>query len=330
MLPHNMLFAILQKYDFSSKSQLCLWTEYAGNSCLRYCKSTIFQANHNPKWWAKTANFVVCDTAKVRFFKQITTHIGYETLLPLLFAILQKYDFSSKSQPEIGDKQCTICCLRYCKSTIFQANHNTWVWKLRYAAVVCDTAKVRFFKQITTTLSTPALQVWLFAILQKYDFSSKSQLAHRDTRKEGGCLRYCKSTIFQANHNRWVAILKWKNVVCDTAKVRFFKQITTSPCDGCYRLCCLRYCKSTIFQANHNNLGQRIHHVPVVCDTAKVRFFKQITTYLSDHSMVSCCLRYCKSTIFQANHNLVHPMKWQSRLFAILQKYDFSSKSQPI
>ena len=68
--------------------------------------------------------FVVCDTAKVRFFKQITTSSASVKDLVLLFAILQKYDFSSKSQHsnvQVGD-----------------------------VTVVCDTAKVRFFKQITT------------------------------------------------------------------------------------------------------------------------------------------------------------------------------------
>ena len=42
--------------------------------------------------------------------------------------------------------------------------------------VVCDTAKVRFFKQITTDLLGYGRAAKLFAILQKYDFSSKSQL----------------------------------------------------------------------------------------------------------------------------------------------------------
>ena len=66
-----------------------------------------------------------------------------------MFVILQKYDFSSKSQLSgIGD-------------LIFPD--------------VCDTAKVRFFKQITTTLQFFALNRKMFVILQKYDFSSKSQ-----------------------------------------------------------------------------------------------------------------------------------------------------------
>ena len=144
---------------------------------------------------------VVCDTAKVRFFKQITTRQFRRNARVWLFAILQKYDFSSKSQPYWIHATARWCCLRYCKSTIFQANHNTSV-----VIVVVNL---------------------LFAILQKYDFSSKSQRTILNTSLKVGCLRYCKSTIFQANHN--VKIEWWDNedVVCDTAKVRFFKQITT-------------------------------------------------------------------------------------------------------
>ena len=70
-------------------------------SCLRYCKSTIFQANHNNLSANDLRKQVVCDTAKVRFFKQITTKFGKLFLNVGLFAILQKYDFSSKSQPRL-------------------------------------------------------------------------------------------------------------------------------------------------------------------------------------------------------------------------------------
>ena len=94
-------------------------------------------------------------------------------------------------------------------------------------AVVCDTAKVRFFKQITTYNGTELSDYMLFAILQKYDFSSKSQLRNHLQTRPTSCLRYCKSTIFQANHNRVEVAYIASKVVCDTAKVRFFKQITT-------------------------------------------------------------------------------------------------------
>ncbi len=144
--------------------------------CLRYCKSTIFQANHNYDFQPYFEKLVVCDTAKVRFFKQITTASNIPGMFMLLFAILQKYDFSSKSQHEVFTILSLLRCLRYCKSTIFQANHNSIRKSLLFSKVVCDTAKVRFFKQITTTASSTNLGNSLFAILQKYDFSSKSQL----------------------------------------------------------------------------------------------------------------------------------------------------------
>ena len=151
---------------------------------------------------------VVCDTAKVRFFKQITTACRKLYRQRLLFAILQKYDFSSKSQLSSSFSLLQICCLRYCKSTIFQANHNNGQNADFQREVVCDTAKVRFFKQITTTSKMPTFSAKLFAILQKYDFSSKSQLVLKQVRKLRSCLRYCKSTIFQANHNRFDSITK--------------------------------------------------------------------------------------------------------------------------
>ena len=116
---------------------------------MRYCKSTIFQANHNR------------NACKVGYY--------------LLFAILQKYDFSSKSQQKVATAKSIT--------------------------VVCDTAKVRFFKQITTNCYSVIGLFELFAILQKYDFSSKSQLVEQRSIFATGCLRYCKSTIFQANHN---------------------------------------------------------------------------------------------------------------------------------
>ena len=144
----------------------------------------------------------------------------------MLFAILQKYDFSSKSQQLQAYDTNGVRCLRYCKSTIFQANHNN-IYNMNN-------------------------KLKLFAILQKYDFSSKSQHNICSVHNAFCCLRYCKSTIFQANHNGRPVTLAEQRVVCDTAKVRFFKQITTSSFLPSSRKCCLRYCKSTIFQANHN------------------------------------------------------------------------------
>ena len=79
------MFVILQKYDFSSKSQRNFYSFGFFND--------------------------VCDTAKVRFFKQITTIIMVSYSLIMMFVILQKYDFSSKSQPSVSLTQDYIRCL---------------------------------------------------------------------------------------------------------------------------------------------------------------------------------------------------------------------------
>ena len=271
--------------------------------CLRYCKSTIFQANHNRLCYDAWQVWVVCDTAKVRFFKQITTSDVVIFWTMQLFAILQKYDFSSKSQHGNRRVGCVTCCLRYCKSTIFQANHNSALEVNPSNDVVCDTAKVRFFKQITTQLVPCADRNLLFAILQKYDFSSKSQPNQPRNFKLSSCLRYCKSTIFQANHNflAYHFLPRWLFAILQ--KYDFSSKSQLIPALIAAGACCLRYCKSTIFQANHNGKHLSKPRGRVVCDTAKVRFFKQITTPSAMHTLVVM-------------------------LFAILQKYDFSSKSQ--
>ena len=195
------MFAILQKYEFSSKSQLRSLCNLSTSRCLRYCKSTSFQANHNKNPQKYIGHVVVCDTAKVRVFKQITTPFRKYNFGLTLFAILQKYEFSSKSQLKALLMKRQTSCLRYCKSTSFQANHNR-----------------------TPTNSALGL---LFAILQKYEFSSKSQLLRYQKVETDSCLRYCKSTSFQANHNYPCHLHNCSMVVCDTAKVRVFKQITT-------------------------------------------------------------------------------------------------------
>ena len=220
--------------------------------CLRYCKSTIFQANHNGNKLPTMPKKVVCDTAKVRFFKQITTWRWRAAILSKLFAILQKYDFSSKSQPALITSLLTSCCLRYCKSTIFQANHNR--------KPPCRSCCL------------------LFAILQKYDFSSKSQPFAACLAAKPRCLRYCKSTIFQANHNSYTFGFHAWWLFAILQKYDFSSKSQHEQLGQFEYYGCLRYCKSTIFQANHNWRGGDHGWPTVVCDTAKVRFFKQITT----------------------------------------------------
>ena len=143
-------------------------------------------------------------------------------------------------------------------------------------------------------------------------------------------MRYCKSTIFQANHNKKPPSQRSPLVVCDTAKVRFFKQITTVM--RCFSRLerCLRYCKSTIFQANHNFTRSANSLFWLFAILQKYDFSSKSQRDGCFGFGVNSCLRYCKSTIFQANHNMSLRGVYEFLLFAILQKYDFSSKSQQV
>ena len=42
-----------------------------------------------------------------------------------------------------------------------------------------------------------------------------------------GCLYYCKDTLFEAIHNKYLVLIISTLVVCITAKIHFLKQFTT-------------------------------------------------------------------------------------------------------
>ena len=153
---------------------VCLLT-LTYNSCLYYCKDTLFEAIHNffisSYWW----DYVVCITAKIHFLKQFTTLIGMTAIYP--------------------------GCLYYCKDTLFEAIHNVHLLRLLFKLVVCITAKIHFLKQFTTFIPTLIHRVKLFVLLQRYTFWSNSQHVFIIVSNVSGCLYYCKDTLFEAIHN---------------------------------------------------------------------------------------------------------------------------------
>ena len=196
---------------------------------------------------------------------------------PLLLLIPQRYEFSSKSQPNGTGQALGSRCCWYHKGTNFQANHNS--------------------------LANCWYTYKLLLIPQRYEFSSKSQQVCAFSVSSSCCCWYHKGTNFQANHNMLRWLMQVQQVVADTTKVRIFKQITTVPDSRPCKNCCCWYHKGTNFQANHNwisinvqiivlllipqryefssksqLIGDESHLYEVVADTTKVRIFKQITT----------------------------------------------------
>ena len=143
--------------------------------------------------------------------------------------------------------------------------------------VVVATAKVRIFKQITTEMYvTPYAPC---------------------------CCCYRKGTNFQANHNHLREVQELGIVVVATAKVRIFKQITTRLGNNQGRIELLLLPQRYEFSSKSQPKQLTVVFSVVVVAPAKVRIFKQITTWLppSTHPCSCCCYR--KGTNFQANHN---------------------------
>ena len=276
---------------------------HLSRSCCWYHKGTNFQANHNRSTSFWILSYVVADTTKVRIFKQITTNDTVNKWYVVLLLIPQRYEFSSKSQPNAGVGSLINRCCWYHKGTNFQANHNTWWHLLSSRYVVADTTKVRIFKQITTENMLNGKSDWLLLIPQRYEFSSKSQRSYEGYHLSRSCCWYHKGTNFQANHNLWQQRLCRQHVVADTTKVRIFKQITTLTRYTLLLHGCCWYHKGTNFQANHNEQTKAITRQWLLLIPQRYEFSSKSQLIACIPSLPAGCCWYHKGTNFQANHN---------------------------
>ncbi len=144
----------------------------------------------------------------------------------------------------------------------------------------------------------------LLLLPQRYEFSSKSQLLQTVSCTRTRCCCYRKGTNFQANHNIYKPSTSRLSVVVATAKVRIFKQITTSIMFVRIKCELLLLPQRYEFSSKSQQYPKKDESDNVVVATAKVRIFKQITTYLMVLTLVF----------------------W---LLLLPQRYEFSSKSQP-
>ena len=137
----------------------------------------------------------VYHSAKIRNFKQITTSVMVASPKKGVFITLQRYEILSKSQQHVGHG-CGF--------------HGVY-----------HSAKIRNFKQITTSVQAHAQPAWVFITLQRYEILSKSQ------------------RVGEVQH-----------VLCGvyhSAKIRNFKQITTAVLLLRQVAGCLSLCKDTKF-----------------------------------------------------------------------------------
>ena len=195
---------------------------------------------------------IVLATAKIHFLKQFTTGALTGNLSLRLCLLLQRYTFWSNSQLSLPRKLLCMNCACYCKDTLFEAIHNSFLSALSDCWIVLATAKIHFLKQFTTLRLISHMISELCLLLQRYTFWSNSQRLLFLPLLIWYCACYCKDTLFEAIHNNQV--YKWFLfcIVLATAKIHFLKQFTTSAGVGALSGHCACYCKDTLFEAIHN------------------------------------------------------------------------------
>ena len=148
-LPLEHLYAIYQRTQSESKSQRDFTTLSSRVICMQSIKEHNLKANHNSKEDKVPAKHSVCNLSKNTIWKQITTIIVEGEIDALLYAIYQRTQSESKSQP--------YGSWNYCEKS------------------VCNLSKNTIWKQITTDNLVAKYSDGLYAIYQRTQSESKSQ-----------------------------------------------------------------------------------------------------------------------------------------------------------
>ena len=133
------------------------------------------KANHNQTRKLLTYDPSVCNLSKNTIWKQITT-INVSSVMQLnLYAIYQRTQSESKSQRV--------------------------AWCGAFVSSVCNLSKNTIWKQITTEGMSFAIDTFLYAIYQRTQSESKSQLWQHLPQTWLFCMQSIKEHNLKANHN---------------------------------------------------------------------------------------------------------------------------------
>ncbi len=184
-----------------------------------------------------------------------------------------------------------------------KANHNLALFLNPFLLSVCNLSKNTIWKQITTIRERKLCIRPLYAIYQRTQSESKSQLNRCPCVRYRFCMQSIKEHNLKANHN---GVPLWsfrKFSVCNLSKNTIWKQITTMGVMENSFLLCMQSIKEHNLKANHN-LNRIYNAMPnSVCNLSKNTIWKQITTQL----------------------HLIH---YRQYLYAIYQRTQSESKSQ--
>ena len=196
------LYAIYQRTQSESKSQLVCRICNVDLLCMQSIKEHNLKANHNQTAWPTWARQSVCNLSKNTIWKQITTGI-----------------------PKPANYEV---CMQSIKEHNLKANHNHHKELPNYRHSVCNLSKNTIWKQITTHPVKGHFQFYLYAIYQRTQSESKSQLLYRARYHRLFCMQSIKEHNLKANHNKDAFGKELPISVCNLSKNTIWKQITTA------------------------------------------------------------------------------------------------------
>ena len=197
----SLLFIKSKIQFFESKSQLINVAFINGIGCLSSQRYNFLKANHNIVRLQSFFVLVVYQVKDTIFWKQITTHILFDTNVFPLFIKSKIQFFESKSQRQQVFGYYAESCLSSQRYNFLKANHNKKSTTITEAMVVYQVKDTIFWKQITTYLC------------------GLNQL--------NCCLSSQRYNFLKANHNRWKGKSILTTVVYQVKDTIFWKQITT-------------------------------------------------------------------------------------------------------
>ena len=159
-----------------------------------------------------------------------------------------------------------------------KANHNSIAGGLAPELSVCNLSKNTIWKQITTVQYTTLYNHSLYAIYQRTQSESKSQLSGWILRGNWVCMQSIKEHNLKANHNKTNKGTGKQSSVCNLSKNTIWKQITTRVYIDLTRLICMQSIKEHNLKANHNDTEEAQSRIESVCNLSKNTIWKQITT----------------------------------------------------
>ncbi len=186
------LYAIYQRTQSESKSQLRTLPLPKYRLCMQSIKEHNLKANHNKTGNAFVCLFSVCNLSKNTIWKQITT---------ILWSQIR-----------------SLICMQSIKEHNLKANHNVSGMMYLKIESVCNLSKNTIWKQITTFWVNNLSKYNLYAIYQRTQSESKSQLTmYRATRLKV-CMQSIKEHNLKANHNGSMSIIWPSMSVCNLSK----------------------------------------------------------------------------------------------------------------